>query len=89
MRCFLICSNGCGKYIVSRSDFSFHGDSPASEHLTHKFLLRYYLFGINYSTYGMVYKHIYTLCTKSDKVCDGFGHNALTLYGEGVDGIGK
>ena len=24
--------------------FSFHGDSPANEHLTHKFLLRYYLF---------------------------------------------
>ena len=24
--------------------FSFHGDSPACEHLTHKILLRYYLF---------------------------------------------
>ena len=34
-------SNGCGKYIVSSlGRFSFHGNSPSNEHLTHKFLLR-------------------------------------------------
>ena len=34
------------------NSFSFHGDSPACEHLTHKFLLRYYLFkpSISYFT---------------------------------------
>ena len=29
---------------ANNSPFSFRGDSPASEHLTHKILLRYYLF---------------------------------------------
>lgn len=57
------CSNGCGKYIVNlfhtervreltprRPDFSFHGDSPSNEHLTHRFLLRYYLLKVDYIT---------------------------------------
>ena len=39
----LYCCNGCGSYTVRRA-FRFGDNSPFAEHLTHKILLRYYLF---------------------------------------------
>ena len=71
MRCPNIVATGAEKASQAHpglNGFSVQGDSPAADNLTHKFLLRYYLFKAIIAQYLYFSSYFCKYCTKMDTV---------------------